>query len=179
MAGKKEQQSSSSPTSAAASAANAVNGNASPGNHNAHGRDSPPDGRGQGQQGPGGSGVMAAEYFAVGSVVRCMTCKGTVTEGVVTAFDPSTRMLILKTPSNKRGSLNDLHFVNLALASDVNVVSEAANGIEAVQDPPSLNVSRLTTRLHNNVDRRKLNVKAFKGGVSPDGQRLFQVISKT
>jgi hypothetical protein len=38
---------------------------------------------------------------------------------------------------------------------------------------------QLSTRASNNVEKKKRLVKAFKKGVSADGQRLFQVISKT
>ncbi len=82
--------------------------------------------------------------------------------------------------SNKRAALNDMHFVNLSMVSDVAVREEkAAGNSKSHSDPPTLNVAKLNTRAQNNIDRKKLAAKAFKAGVSPEGQKLFQVISKT
>ncbi len=86
--------------------------------------------------------------------------------------------------TNKRPSYNDVHFVNLNMVSDVTVVrEEKTNGTAApggkASDPPRLNVARLQTRAQVAIERRKLAAKAFKAGVSPEGQKLFQAISKT
>lgn len=74
---------------------------------------------------------------------------------------------------------NDVHFVNLSMVSDVTTVREAPTNNSRSFDPPTLNVSRLNTRLTINVDRKKLNAKAFKAGVSPEGHKAFAHISKT
>ena len=50
-----------------------------------------------------------------------------------------------------------------------------ANG----SDPPVLNIPKLQSRAANAVDRRRRNAKAFKAGVSQEGQLLFQAITKT
>ena len=72
-----------------------------------------------------------------------------------------------------------MHFVNLSMVSDVNVISEEKATSSSSKEPPSLNLARLNSRAQNNIDRKKLAAKAFKAGVSPEGQKLFQVISKT
>lgn len=70
-----------------------------------------------------------------------------------------------------------MSIVNLALVRDVKEIGKSKDGKPT--EPPSLNISRLKTRAANNIERKKRTVKAFKAGVSPDGQKLFQAISKT
>lgn len=41
------------------------------------------------------SGSSENEYFAVGSVVTCVTCHGERLKGEVVAFDPLTKMMAL------------------------------------------------------------------------------------
>ena len=38
---------------------------------------------------------------------------------------------------------------------------------------------QIQSRINASLDRKKQMIKAFKTGVSPEGQRLFQYISKT
>ncbi|KAL0277265.1 UNVERIFIED_CONTAM: hypothetical protein PYX00_004613 [Menopon gallinae] len=118
-----------------------------------------------------------SEYFSIGSIVACKTCFGREIEGEVLAFDPQTKMLILKCPSSSgRPSLRDILFINLALVSDVQVKKE----VTSVSDSPkSLNLNRLNTRLRNRVEEKKRLVTALKAGVPPEGQKLFMAISKT
>ncbi|XP_075211260.1 protein LSM12-like [Lycorma delicatula] len=118
-----------------------------------------------------------SDCFGIGSIVFCKTCYNKEIEGEVLAFDPQTKMLILKSPaSNGRASLNDVHIVNLSLVSDVQVKKEATS----VPDPPqSLNLQRLNTRVRNQVEEKRRLVTALNAGVSPDGQKLFLTITKT
>ncbi len=109
--------------------------------------------------------------------------------------------------SSRRNALNDVHLLNLNMVSDVAVVSESNNGTLSTSssaaslssEPPSLQVSffsfnkptllfnpplifqinKLNTRTQTQIERKKRLVKAFKSGISPEGQRLFQAIAKT
>ncbi|XP_067012667.2 protein LSM12 homolog A [Anabrus simplex] len=117
------------------------------------------------------------ECFSIGSVVVCKTCYNKEIEGEVLAFDPQTKMLILKCPaSNGRPTLNDVHIVNLALVSDVQVKCEVNTVPEA---PQSLNLQRLNTRVRNQVEEKRRLVTSLAAGVSPEGQKLFLAISRT
>ncbi|GLG96307.1 hypothetical protein R5R35_012284 [Gryllus longicercus] len=117
------------------------------------------------------------ECFSIGSIVVCKTCYNKEIEGEVLAFDPQTKMLILKCPaSNGRPTLNDVHIVNLALVSDVAVKKEVNSVPEA---PQSLNLQRLNTRVRNQVEEKRRLVTSLAAGVSPEGQRLFLAISRT
>ncbi|KAG8236131.1 hypothetical protein J437_LFUL001609 [Ladona fulva] len=117
------------------------------------------------------------ECFSIGSVVACKTCYNKEIEGEVLAFDPQTKMLILKCPaSNGRAALNDVHVVNLSLVSDVQVKKE----VTVVPEPPqSLNLNRLNTRVRNQIEDKKRMVTALSADVSPEGQKLFLAITKT
>ncbi|XP_031619885.1 protein LSM12 homolog A-like isoform X2 [Contarinia nasturtii] len=116
-----------------------------------------------------------SECFSIGSTVSCTTCFKQVIEGLVMAFDPSTKMLILKcTKSGKQ--LNDVFIINLGLCSDVQVKNEINS--PPTQPPPSLNLQRLNTRVRNSVDDKKLWVAAMSAGVSPEGKKLFLDISR-
>ncbi|XP_020292681.1 protein LSM12 homolog [Pseudomyrmex gracilis] len=123
---------------------------------------------------------MAAsnDWFTIGSTVLCKTCHEQEIEGEVLAFDPQTKMLILKCPSSSgRPSLNDVHIVNLSLVSNVQVIREVSS---TTNEPlQSLNLHRLNTRIRNQIEEKKRLVKALQAGVSPEGQKLFIAISKT
>ncbi|XP_051154783.1 protein LSM12-like [Leptopilina boulardi] len=120
----------------------------------------------------------ANDWFSIGSTVACKTCYNKDIEGEVLAFDPQTKMLILKCPSSSnRASLNDVHIVNLSKVSDVHVKREVSPTMS--EPPQSLNLNRLNTRVRNQIEEKKRMVKALQAGVSPEGQRLFIAISKT
>ncbi|XP_015602012.1 protein LSM12 homolog A [Cephus cinctus] len=119
-----------------------------------------------------------SDCFSIGSTVACKTCYNKEIEGEVLAFDPQTKMLILKCPSSSgRASLNDVHIVNLSLVSDVQVKREVSP--TSNEPPQSLNLQRLNTRVRNQIEEKKRMVKALQAGVSPEGQKLFIAISKT
>ncbi|XP_032685105.1 protein LSM12 homolog A-like [Odontomachus brunneus] len=120
----------------------------------------------------------ASDWFSIGSTVVCKTCHEQEIEGEVLAFDPQTKMLILKCPSTSgRPSLNDVHVVNLSLVSNVQVIREVS---ATTNEPPqSLNLQRLNTRVRNQIEEKKRLVMALQAGVSPEGQKLFIAISKT
>ncbi|XP_063984841.1 protein LSM12 homolog A [Diachasmimorpha longicaudata] len=119
-----------------------------------------------------------SDWFSIGSTVACKTCYHKEIEGEVLAFDPQTKMLILKCPSSSnRPSFNDVHIVNLSLVSDVQVKREVSPTLN--EPPQSLNLQRLNTRVRNQIEEKKRMVKALQAGVSPEGQKLFIAIAKT
>jgi len=100
-----------------------------------------------------------------------------VFEGEVLAFDPRTKVLVLKCPStNGKSSVHDVHIINLSLPHEIKILADKK---ETVSPPSSLNITRLENRLREQVERKKKQVMAFKAGVSPVGQKLFQAICKT
>ncbi|VEN46823.1 unnamed protein product [Callosobruchus maculatus] len=121
--------------------------------------------------------AAVSDFFSLGSVVWCRTCYNQEVEGEVLAFDPQTKILILKcTSSNGDPKLNDVHFVNLSLVSELQVKKEVTNVPET---PQSLNLQRLNTRVRNQVDEKKRMLQAISANVSSEGQSLFIAIAKT
>merc|ERR1712226_1507862 len=100
-----------------------------------------------------------------------------VFEGEVLAWDPRTKVLVLKCPSSSgKSSVHDVHIINLSLQHEIKVLADKK---ETVSPPSSLNITRLENRLREQVEKKKKQVMAFKTGVSPEGQKLFQAICKT
>ncbi|CAG9862144.1 unnamed protein product [Phyllotreta striolata] len=121
--------------------------------------------------------AAVSDFFSLGSVVWCRTCYNKEIEGEVLAFDAPTKVLILKcAPTIGDPKLNDIHFVNLSLVSELQVKKEVNNVPEA---PQSLNLQRLNTRVRNQVDKKKRKFQAISANVSSEGQSLFIAISKT
>eukprot|EP00094_Tigriopus_californicus_P002051 TCALIF_01977-PA protein Name:"Similar to LSM12 Protein LSM12 homolog (Pongo abelii)" AED:0.05 eAED:0.08 QI:0/0.75/0.6/1/1/1/5/298/490 len=150
----------------------------------------------------GSSVSLAFEYFMPGARVKCTSCYGDNLEGEVMAFDLNTRMLVLKmSATDRRPSHNDVQMLNMNYMKDVKLLSEAKNNNGTPPaDPPTLNIQRVSSvtsqgfeskslknsssevlknRIGQNLVRKGRLIKAFKSGVSVEGQRLFQVISKT
>ncbi|XP_056633483.1 protein LSM12 homolog A-like [Diorhabda sublineata] len=121
--------------------------------------------------------AAVSDFFSLGSIVWCRTCYNKEIEGEVLAFDPPTKVLILKcTSSGGDPKLNDIHFVNLSLVSELQVKKE----VTSVPDiPQSLNLQRLNTRIRNQVDEKKRMFQARAANVSSEGQSLFIAIAKT
>ncbi|CAB0011453.1 unnamed protein product [Nesidiocoris tenuis] len=114
-----------------------------------------------------------SDCFAIGSIVACKTCYNTVVEGEVQAFDPQTKMLVLKcAASNRRPSQNDVYILNLSLVSDVQVKKE-------VTTPPEPAKQLNLKRCEKNVDSKKNLVDALRAGVTQEGLMLFNTIEKT
>lgn len=120
--------------------------------------------------------AAVSDCFTVGSTVACTTCFHNNIEGEVLAFDPETKMLILKCHSNDSSKLSDVYIVNLSLCSDVQVKKESNTISEPKQ---SLDLQRLSRRVRNAIEQKKILVSALQSGVSPDGQKLYMAISKT
>ncbi|XP_055370939.1 LSM12 homolog A [Condylostylus longicornis] len=118
----------------------------------------------------------ASECFSIGSIVACKTCFNETVEGEVLAFDPNTKMLILKCRSKTAEKLSDVSIMNLQYCSDVQVLKEASGVTET---PQPLNLHRLKTRLRNSVDQRHRWILSRNAGVSIEGQNLFMAIGKT
>jgi len=117
-----------------------------------------------------------SDCFSVGSTVSCTTCFQKNIEGEVLAFDPETKMLILKCTSKDSAKLSDVYIVNLSLCSDVQVKKECTTPQEPKQ---SLDLQRLSRRVRNAIEQKKILVSALQSGVSPEGQKLYMAISKT
>lgn len=121
--------------------------------------------------------AAVSDCFSLGSTVWCRTCYHQEIEGEVLAFDPQTKILILKCQSSSAiNSFNDVHFINLSMVSELQVKKEVNSPPEV---PPSLNLHRLNTRIRNQVDEKRRLLTSMSANVTPEGQRLFIAIAKT
>ncbi|XP_022114112.1 protein LSM12 homolog [Pieris rapae] len=120
--------------------------------------------------------TVVSDCFTIGSIVSTRTCYNEHIEGEVLAFDPQTKMLILKCPSSSGNpKRHDVNVVNLSLVSDVQVKKE----VTTVPDPPpSLNLHRLNTRVRNAIENKRRLVSALSACLDPEGQRLFMAIAR-
>lgn len=97
--------------------------------------------------------TVESDCFTIGSIVATKTCYNEEIEGEVLAFDPQTKMLILKCPSSSGNpKRHDVNIVNLSLVSDVQIKKE----VTSTPDPPqSLNLNRLNTRVRNSIEHKR------------------------
>lgn len=97
--------------------------------------------------------TVVSDCFTIGSIVATRTCYNEDIEGEVLAFDPQTKMLILKCPSSSGNpKRHDVNIVNLSLVSDVQIKKE----VTVVPEPPrSINLHRLNTRVRNAIENKK------------------------
>merc|ERR1712179_33261 len=100
-----------------------------------------------------------------------------VFEGEVLAWDPRTKVLVLKCRGKSSGNF-DVHFLNLSSCLST-MVLEGSYKERLESSLSNLICSRLENRLREQVEKKKKQVMAFKTGVSPEGQKLFQAICKT
>jgi len=117
------------------------------------------------------------EFFSIGSLISCKTCTNKEVEGEVLAWDPTKKVLIIKSESMTRSNHSDIQIVNLDFVSEVKVKKD--NSSSGQQSPCSLNVQRLKDRAEEQIRLKNQLVSALKAGVSPEGQRLFTAIKKT
>lgn len=103
---------------------------------------------------------VVADCFTIGSTVACKTCYNEDIEGEVLAFDPQTKMLILKCPSsNGKSELNDVNIVNLSLVSDVQIKKEVSSSSQ--ESPQTLNLQLLDRRVRNQIEDKKKRVRLY------------------
>ncbi|XP_044763938.1 protein LSM12 homolog [Coccinella septempunctata] len=120
--------------------------------------------------------AAVSDCFSIGSVVWCRTCYNTEFEGEVLSFDSNSKILILKCcSSNGDPKLNDIHFINLALVSELQVKRESASPPEPLQ---SLNIERINIRVKNQVEEKRRILQAKSTNASTEGQSVFIAIAK-
>ncbi|CAH0549382.1 unnamed protein product [Brassicogethes aeneus] len=120
--------------------------------------------------------AATADFFSLGSVVWCKTCYNVEIEGEVQAFDPQTKMLILKcAATNGDPKLNDVNVINLSWVSELKVLKEVIPSQEIQQ---SLNFEMLNRRLQKQVLEKRHNLQAISANVSEEGKGLFLAIAK-
>lgn len=69
-----------------------------------------------------------------------------------------------------------MSILNLTNCAEIKVEEE---GKESPGEMQALNTQRLQERLRASIEKKKKLITAFKVGISPEGQKLFQTINKT
>ncbi|KAJ0169436.1 hypothetical protein K1T71_015023 [Dendrolimus kikuchii] len=118
--------------------------------------------------------TVVSDCFTIGSVVSTRTCYNENIEGEVLAFDPQTKMLILKCPSSSGNpKRHDVNIVNLSLVSDVQIKKE----VSAMPEPPaSLNLHRLNTRVRNSIETKRRLWSGFNLTLESDSTLVENVL---
>ena len=82
----------------------------------------------------------------------------------------------LGTPGSRPGHHN-VSILNLANCAEIKVDEECK---ESPGGPmPEVNIQKLDERRKMQIERKKKLITAFKAGISPEGQKLFQYINRT
>jgi len=113
--------------------------------------------------------------YVVGSRILAKMDNGLSVKGEIIAYEPKHKIVMIKSPGTRSG-LNTVELVNLTHCVDITVEEEAQT---APGEMPGLNTQKLDGRLRDTVEKKKRLITAFKAGISPEGQRLFQAINKT
>lgn len=135
--------------------------------------------------------------YVVGSRVMVKMDTGLSIKGEIIAYEPNHKIVMIsmsifwltmislglidtcfqfaESPGTRSG-LNKVELINLTHCVDITVEEEAQT---APGEMPGLNTQKLDVRFKDSVEKKKRLITAFKAGISPDGQRLFQAINKT
>jgi len=113
--------------------------------------------------------------YVVGSRVMVKMDNGLSIKGEIIAYEPNHKIVMIKSPGTRSG-LNKVELINLTHCVDITVEEEAQT---APGEMPGLNTQKLDVRFKDSVEKKKRLITAFKAGISPEGQRLFQAINKT
>ena len=116
--------------------------------------------------------------FQPGQQVLCKTRFDDEFKGEVVAFDLSSRILILKSPSTSGVATNhDIHILVLDSVSDVQIIAEP--GADAVSDQlRNIDTSHITAKKSASLSERMRLIDAVGNGVSREGIELFTALTK-
>ncbi|BFZ01908.1 hypothetical protein BsWGS_04946 [Bradybaena similaris] len=116
------------------------------------------------------------EYFNIGSRIRIVDCHKETYTGTVRSFDYNTKILSIESPSPMVAQLSDIYIFNLDYVEHIDVLEEKK---EAPEPLPIISVDKISKRLQEQ-EKDRIKQKTYIGvGVSPEGQRLMNTISKT
>ncbi|GFS20158.1 protein LSM12 homolog [Elysia marginata] len=116
------------------------------------------------------------EIFTIGSVLQIVDIHKDTYKGTVRSYDSLSKILSIESPSPSVAQLSDILFFNLDYVENIIILEEKQGQAEPV---PYVNVTKIAQRLAEQ-EKDRLKQKTYIGvGVSPEGQRLMNTISKT
>ncbi|GFO04992.1 protein lsm12 homolog [Plakobranchus ocellatus] len=116
------------------------------------------------------------DILTIGSVIKIVDVHKVTYKGTVRSFDLSSKILSIETPSPSVAQLSDIYFFNLDYVADIVTLEEKQGSPDPV---PYVNVSKIAKRLSEQEKDRQKQMTYIGVGVSPEGQRLMNTISKT
>ncbi|XP_062522215.1 protein LSM12 homolog B-like [Corticium candelabrum] len=120
--------------------------------------------------------IMAARQspsIPVGAEVQLTTYLGEIHQGEVTAYDPTTKLLVV-TKSPSAGKNHEFRIVNLNYVSDFKIIREASGSRSSAQDASvRVDIDAAIRRAHSNVTE-----KTFMANTTPEGRRAYDAVRK-
>lgn len=117
--------------------------------------------------------------FEPGQQIQCKTRFDDIYRGEVVAFDLSSKILILKSPSTSGiATSNDLHFLILDSVADVQILEEP-KGDCSNDHLPNIETKQIKQKQTAALAERYSLVQAVGNGVSQEGLQLYTMLCKT
>lgn len=119
--------------------------------------------------------VLENIRYPIGSKITAKLNNGSIMKGEIVAYDPKYKVVIMRTSATRPGHHN-VSILNLSVCADIKVDEECK---ESPGEMHPLNIEKLHERKNTQIERKKKLITAFKAGIPPEGQQLFQYINKT
>jgi len=120
--------------------------------------------------------VLKKISYPIGSKITAKLNTGAVMKGEIVAYDPEYKVVIMRTPGSRPGHHN-VSILNLINCAEIKVDEECK---EAPGWPlPEMSMQKLEDRKRTQTEKKIKLITAFKAGISPEGQKLFQYINRT
>jgi len=119
--------------------------------------------------------VLKKIPYPVGSKITAKLNTGAVMKGEIVAYDAEYKVVIMRTPGSRPGHHN-VSILNVVNCAEIKVDEECK---EAPGGMPEMSMQKLEERRRVQTERKMKLITAFKAGISPDGQKLYQQINKT
>jgi len=119
--------------------------------------------------------VLKKITHPVGSKITAKLNTGAVMKGEIVAYDSEYKVVIMRTPGSRPGHHN-VSILNLVNCVEIKVDEECK---ESPGVMPEMNMNKLDERRKIQTERKIKLITAFKAGISPEGQKLYQCINKT
>jgi len=119
--------------------------------------------------------VLKKISYPVGSKITAKLNNGAEMKGEIVAYDSEYKVVIMRTPGSRPG-IHNVSILNLVNCAELKVDEECK---ESPGGMPEMSMQKLEERRRTQTEKKMKLITAFKAGISPEGQKLFQYINKT